>query len=155
MIQMERGLLLGAAGDWGLSVNVTGMLGKNSPGKQGRSPIWWIIHRGGRRRAEIWTGGELYCKNNFINYRNSAFFLTRLVCRMTRTNSGLTWKYQYLMTADAYPNARKTHVSCKTNASLGGAIDVGLLPHFSHTDKETCGELLLPSNIYTAEMSVM
>lgn len=39
MIQMERGLLLGAAGDWGLSVNVTGMLGKNSPGKQGRSPI--------------------------------------------------------------------------------------------------------------------
>lgn len=39
MIQMERGLLLGAAGDWGLSVNVTGMLGKNSPRKQGGSPI--------------------------------------------------------------------------------------------------------------------
>lgn len=32
-------LAVGSSRGLGLSVNVTGMLGKNSPGKQGRSPL--------------------------------------------------------------------------------------------------------------------
>lgn len=36
MIQMEGGLLLGVAGEWG---SQTAILGKNSPEKQGRTPL--------------------------------------------------------------------------------------------------------------------